>query len=37
MQETAGREKRRGEGALSIGVGKPVRSLFDQMVKFRTG
>ena len=34
MQGTAGREKRRVEWALSIGVGKPVRSLFGQMVNF---
>lgn len=37
MQETAGREKKRGEGALYIDVGKLVTLLFGQMVKFRTG
>ena len=34
MQGTAGREKKKGEGALSNDVGKPVRSLFVQMVNF---
>ena len=34
MQGTAGREKKKGEGALSNDVGKPVRSLFGQMVNF---
>ena len=34
MQGTAGKEKKKGEGALSNDVGKPVRSLFGQMVNF---
>ena len=32
MQGTVGKEKKKGEGALSNDVGKSVRSLFGQMV-----